>query len=300
MSLEIKVSGEVGNAVAAGRDVQVHCGGNVSVGMVEYIVPEEDHENGKKKNRSDKNLFTFHCLNFFVSDSPKIDQNSAEIEQDKIQELFKMIDAVKKKLESQEKLRAIKYSWGELDMQVKTMNWENEQCSEQHNICTKIRCLTKKFIEYGNTEMARKSIRCEFDLIKRFCIPGKHRLEKLQHLGMSMQIIASKECGGQFKAEYKFMDDILDEMQGIALDDANVELKCQFVTCFCISYAYCCIETGTFAKAIEILQRANFAMHFVFGKEYSHNLSQLSHCHSYHTVTVTFVTVTICHSCHSV
>ena len=146
--------------------------------------------------------------------------------------------------------------------------------------------MTKKFIQHGNTETARNSIRCELRLIKLFYAPGKQRLEKLQLLGISMQKIADKEKdSGQFKSEYSFMENILNEMLDITVDDVDVELKCKRVTAFCISYAYCCIETGNFNKAIEILHRAIFSMHLVFGKKFVHD-DYLAKC--YHNIAISY------------
>ena len=220
-----------------------------------------------------------HCqaYNSFVLVSPR--KNEAE-------ELWVMVGSVIKILESQKNPNDIKFLWERIENRIKSMNWQNVLCQDQHTFCSKLYRLTKKFIQHGNTETARNSIRCELCLIKLFYAPGKQRLEKLQLLGVSMQKIADKEKdSGRFKSEYSFMENILNEMLDVTVDDVDIELKCKLITAFCISYAYCCIETGNFNKAIEILHRAIYSMHLVFGKKFVHH-EDLAKC--YHNVAVSY------------
>ena len=209
-------------------------------------------------------LSNLQCFSVFVLVSTR--KNEAK-------ELWMMIDGVIKLLETHKNPHFIKCLWVKIEFTIKSMTWENVLLCDQHTFCSELYRLTKKFIQHGNTETARNSIRCELYLIKLFYAPGKQRLEKLQLLGVSMQKIADKEKdSGQFKSEYSFMENILNEMLDITVDDVDIELKCKLVTSFCISYAYCCIETGNFNKAIEILHRAIFSMHLVFGKKIVHDV----------------------------
>ena len=53
-------------------------------------------------------------------------------------------------------------------------------------------------------------------------------------------------------------------------DKLDLEIKCELVTRFCISYAYYCIKTGIFTQPINILKKAIFVLQVVFGKDYEH------------------------------
>ena len=222
-------------------------------------------------------LSSLQCFSVFVLVSTR--KNEAK-------ELSMMIDRVIKLLETHESPHDIKFLWEKIENKIKSMTWKNVNPCDQHAFCSKLYCLTKKFIQSGNTETARNSIRCELRLIKLFYAPGKQRLEKLLLIGVSMQKIADKEKdSGQFKSEYSFMEDILNEMLDLTADDADVESKCKLITAFCLSYAYCYIETGNFNKAIEILYRAIFSMHLVFGKNFVDH-DYLARC--YHNIAVSY------------
>ena len=126
--------------------------------------------------------------------------------------------------------------------------------------------------------MARKTIQSEFYLIKQICRGDKLRLEKLEHLGISMNSIVEIDKRGQSIVvdDYEFMDNILDEMHAVC--NVDMEVKCQFITRFCISYGLCCITAGSFKKAIEINEKAIFLIKFAFGKNCVRN-KYLSRCY---------------------
>ena len=147
---------------------------------------------------------------------------------------------------------------------------------EKEDLYKVIQDLTEKFLEMSDTDMARKSIRCSFDLIK--LSTRAERLKKLDSLGTLMLDIAKNENSSRFTEEYEFMDRILDEMH--AVRDEDIEIKCRWISRFCLSYGLCCIAAGTYKKAIEINEKAIFMMKFVFGKEYCQNKSLHRCCHN--------------------
>ena len=64
-----------------------------------------------------------------------------------------------------------------------------------------------------------------------------------------------------------------------------MEVKCQWIGRFCISYGACCIAAGNYKKAIEINEKAIFLIKFVFGEEYGRN-KYLNRC--YHNIGVSY------------
>ena len=72
------------------------------------------------------------------------------------------------------------------------------------------------------------------------------------------------------------MNTIFDKMHAIC--DVDMEVKCQFITRFCISYGLYCITAGSNKKAIEIKEKSLFLLKFVFHKNYERN-KYLSRCY---------------------
>jgi len=196
--------------------------------------------------------------------------------QDSIDQAFILIDHLKSKLKAKESNREINKCWRKVEVTLQAISFETVTFTTKKTLYEEIQDLSEKFMNNEETEMARKTIRCEFNLIKLCFHDAKKRLELLDNLGISMHQIAQKEIGGQFTREYDFMDCILDEMHEIS--EADFQIKCQLITRFCISYGLCCIETGNYKKAIEINKKAIFLIQFVFGKNFKRN-KYLNRCY---------------------
>ena len=179
---------------------------------------------------------------------------------------------LKTTLEKHEKPEEIAKRWRMFNKKLREIDFSETTQSEKEELCMEMRDLTFKIIDNKETAIARKSVRSEYHLIKLCYVTASERLEKLQCLGVSMQRIAEEEEPRvQFTAEYELMDDILDEMHAISVGKVHIEFKCELITCFCISYGFCCIEKRHYTKAIEILQQAIFMMKFALGKECNQN-----------------------------
>ena len=199
---------------------------------------------------------------------------------DELEELFKMITKVKGTLENQNAVPstivpnyALEQIWKKVDKKVRKMTTQLGQW-EKDQLCEEIWRLTKKFIDCREIERAYEALHCEFYLIKKFYDVSLHKLQKLQQLGVSMQQIidVEKENHINHKTEYDLMDSILDEMNDTSdSDKLDLEVKCEFVTRFCISYGYYCIKTENFNQPIKILNKAIFILQVVFGKDYKHH-----------------------------
>ena len=190
-----------------------------------------------------------------------------------------MIVRVKRSLEEKDR-RATKENWNKLERKIPGVFPMLSRQEEEHFFKV-IQDLTEIFLKMSDNEMARKTIRCNFNLIKR--INQAERLKKLDNLGTSMRLIAEQERSSRFTKEYELMDRILNEMQAVCNED--MEVKCQWISRFCLSYGSCCIAAGSFKKAIEISEKAIFMIQFVFGEEYGRN-KYLNQC--YHNIGVSY------------
>ena len=195
------------------------------------------------------------------------------------EEIDYLIVRVKRSLEEKDR-RATKENWNKLERKIPGVFPMLSRQEEEH-FFEVFQDLTEIFLKISDSEMARKTIRCNFNLIKH--INQAERLKKLDNLGTSMRLIAEQESSSRFTAEYELMDRILDQMHLVC--DEDMEVKCQWISRFCLSYGSCCIAAGSFKKAIEINEKAIFMIQFVFGEEYGRN-KYLNRC--YHNIGVSY------------
>jgi len=180
--------------------------------------------------------------------------------------VYKKIKLVNDQCKRNDGQKDVLQSWEEVELLINKFDIRQELEKEQSRLCDKIHKLTKKFIKSDAISMARTVMRCEFDLIKKV-FSGQRELERLQSLGILMEDIAKKDVGGKLNDYADFMNQILEYMLE---QHVPVISKSEKITCFCISYGYCCNQIDMCDKAIEILKNAIFLMKFVHGTNASH------------------------------
>ena len=103
--------------------------------------------------------------------------------------IFSLIGQVEKILETKDSRQSIAQIWSNVGTKINTMTFGASSNPEQIILYKQIQDLTKKLTDISDTEMTRKTNQSEFYLIKHFCVIDKLRLQKLEHLGISMQNI---------------------------------------------------------------------------------------------------------------
>ena len=206
------------------------------------------------------NFADFVLLHCFNSE----EASDSEAECDELQEIYVLIDGIHKKVDVSETHRKIRNCWERVKKKIEKVNFQHEQRSDLYKLCKTIHELSRKLTDAGKIDVARLIISSLFELIKQF-YHGQNLLEKMQHLGVSMQPIAETEADGLLDEDYELLDKVLNVMQKVR--GVDVKLKCELITGFCISYGFCCIESHVYRQALEIFQKAEFMMKCVFGSD---------------------------------
>ena len=141
------------------------------------------------------------------------DSRTVKSESDQLEQILNLIDQIKgmlSKLKSKKDQKAMKKIWKEAGAKIYPIFFENIPNSQKENLYDKIQDLAKSFIDILDNEMARLTLLWNFSLI--IYLNPAERIEKLDNLGSFMRKIAEQEKRRGFKADYEFMDRILDEM----------------------------------------------------------------------------------------